>query len=77
VELDPAEMAERYGSRTVLDWRDRLVCSQITLGTRADGRSSTFRQRGRATEFKLLPSRGLAELEPALAPLLPTFVEFG
>jgi hypothetical protein len=29
VEPDPAEMAERYGADTaVLDWRDRLVCSQ-------------------------------------------------
>ena len=29
VEPDPAEMAERYGTETaVLDWRDRLVCSQ-------------------------------------------------
>jgi len=29
VEPDPAEMAARYGdSTTVLDWRDRLVCSR-------------------------------------------------
>jgi len=29
VEPDPAEMAERYGAGTsVLDWRDRLVCSR-------------------------------------------------
>jgi hypothetical protein len=29
VEPDPAEMAERYGAEmAVLDWRDRLVCSQ-------------------------------------------------
>jgi hypothetical protein len=29
VEPDPAEMAARYGTETpVLDWRDRLVCSQ-------------------------------------------------
>jgi hypothetical protein len=29
VEPDPAEMAARYGAETtVLDWRDRLVCSQ-------------------------------------------------
>ena len=29
VELDPAEMAARYGADTsVLDWRERLVCSE-------------------------------------------------
>jgi hypothetical protein len=29
VEPDPAEQAGRYGAETpVLDWRDRLVCSQ-------------------------------------------------
>ena len=29
VEPDPVEMAARYGAATpVLDWRDRLVCSQ-------------------------------------------------
>jgi hypothetical protein len=29
VEPDPAEMAARYGADTsVLDWRERLVCSQ-------------------------------------------------
>ena len=29
VEPDAAEMAERYGAATsVLDWRDRLVCSK-------------------------------------------------
>ena len=29
VEPDPAEMAGRYGAETsVLEWRDRLVCSQ-------------------------------------------------
>jgi hypothetical protein len=29
VEPDPAEMAARYGAATsVLDWRERLVCSQ-------------------------------------------------
>jgi Zn finger protein HypA/HybF involved in hydrogenase expression len=29
VEPDPAEMAARYGAETsVLDWRERLVCSQ-------------------------------------------------
>jgi hypothetical protein len=29
VEPDPAEMVARYGAETsVLDWRDRLVCSQ-------------------------------------------------
>jgi hypothetical protein len=29
VELDPAEMATRYGAETsVLDWRERLVCSR-------------------------------------------------
>ena len=28
-EPDPAEIARRYGAKTVvLDWRDRLVCSQ-------------------------------------------------
>jgi hypothetical protein len=28
VEPDPAEMAQRYGADTsVLDWRERLVCS--------------------------------------------------
>jgi hypothetical protein len=30
VEPDPAEMADRYGADTsVLDWRERLVCSAI------------------------------------------------
>jgi Zn finger protein HypA/HybF involved in hydrogenase expression len=29
VEPDPAEMAARYGAETtVLDWRERLVCSK-------------------------------------------------
>jgi hypothetical protein len=29
VEPDPTAMAERYGAETsVLDWRDRLVCSR-------------------------------------------------
>ena len=29
VEPDPAETAEKYGAATsVLDWRDRLVCSR-------------------------------------------------
>jgi len=29
VEPDPTELAERYGAGvTVLDWRDRLVCSR-------------------------------------------------
>jgi len=29
VEPDPAEMAARYGAETsVLDWRERLVCSR-------------------------------------------------
>jgi hypothetical protein len=29
VEPDPAELAERYGAGvSVLDWRDRLVCSR-------------------------------------------------
>ena len=29
VEPDPAEMASRYGAETsVLDWRERLVCSR-------------------------------------------------
>ena len=29
VEPDPAEMAARYGAETsVLEWRDRLVCSR-------------------------------------------------
>jgi hypothetical protein len=29
IEPDPAEMARKYGAETsVLDWRDRLVCSK-------------------------------------------------
>ena len=29
VEPDPAELAERYGAGvSVLDWRDRLICSR-------------------------------------------------
>jgi hypothetical protein len=29
VEPDPAEMAQRYGANTsVLDWRERLICSR-------------------------------------------------
>jgi hypothetical protein len=29
IELDPTEMATRYGAETsVLDWRERLVCSR-------------------------------------------------
>jgi hypothetical protein len=36
VEPDPAEMATRYGAETaVLDWRQRLVCSQCG-GRQAD-----------------------------------------
>jgi hypothetical protein len=36
VEPDPAEMAARYGANTsVLDWRDRLVCSRCG-GRQAD-----------------------------------------
>ena len=35
VEPDPAEMAARYGAETtVLDWRERLVCSRC--GSRQD-----------------------------------------
>jgi hypothetical protein len=31
VEPDPGEMAQRYGAaRTVLDWRERLVCSKCS-----------------------------------------------
>jgi hypothetical protein len=46
VEPDPAEMAARYGADTsVLDWRERLVCSRcgsrnadmVVTGTRQDG----------------------------------------
>jgi hypothetical protein len=38
VEPDPAEMAARYGAETsVLDWRERLVCSRCG-GRQADGR---------------------------------------
>jgi hypothetical protein len=34
VEPDPAEMARKYGAETsVLDWRDRLLCSEC--GNRA------------------------------------------
>jgi hypothetical protein len=30
-EPDPAEIAQRYGAKTVLlDWRDRLVCSECS-----------------------------------------------
>jgi hypothetical protein len=36
VEPDPAEMAARYGADTsVLDWRERLVCSECG-GRQAD-----------------------------------------
>jgi hypothetical protein len=36
VEPDPAEMAARYGAATsVLDWRERLVCSKCG-GRQAD-----------------------------------------
>jgi hypothetical protein len=36
VEPDPAEMAARYGADTsVLDWRERLVCSKCG-GRQAD-----------------------------------------
>lgn len=36
VEPDPAEMAARYGAETsVLDWRERLVCSRCG-GRQAD-----------------------------------------
>jgi hypothetical protein len=35
-EPDPAEMAQRYGADTsVLDWRERLVCSRCS-GRQAD-----------------------------------------
>jgi len=46
VEPDPAEMAARYGADTsVLDWRERLVCSRcgrrnadmVVTGTRPGG----------------------------------------
>ena len=45
-EPDPAEQAQRYGAGTsVLDWRERLVCSRcgghdidmVATGTRRDG----------------------------------------
>jgi hypothetical protein len=48
VEADPTEMAARYGAEmAVLDWRERLVCSQcgsravdmVVTGTGADGGS--------------------------------------
>jgi hypothetical protein len=36
IEPDPAEMAQRYGADTsVLDWRERLVCSKCG-GRQAD-----------------------------------------
>jgi hypothetical protein len=38
---------------------------------------AALRQRRRATEIELLPGRSLAELETALAPLLPTFARLG
>ena len=46
IEPDPAEMAARYGADTsVLDWRERLVCSRcgrrnadmVVTGTRPGG----------------------------------------
>jgi hypothetical protein len=36
-----------------------------------------LRERRRVTEIELRPSRSLADLETALAPLLPTFVGLG
>ena len=36
-----------------------------------------LRERRRVTEIELWPSRSLADLETALAPLLPTFVGLG
>jgi hypothetical protein len=61
VEPDPAEMAERYGAGTsVLDWRDRLVCSRC--GSRALDMVVTGTERRHQT-----PS-GAPEQSAALAP---------
>jgi hypothetical protein len=54
VEPDPAEMAARYGADTsVLDWRDRLVCSRM--------RWSQYRHGG---ERDRAAARPLAEAAP-------------
>jgi hypothetical protein len=38
---------------------------------------ASLHQRRRATEIELFPGRSLAELETALAPLLPAFARLG
>jgi hypothetical protein len=52
IEPDPAEMATRYGAETsVLDWRDRLVCS------RCGGRQVDMGDRNEAMTAKVFEDR--------------------
>ena len=51
VEPDPAEQARRYGEGTsVLDWRDRLVCSPV--------REPTGRYGGQRVQAAVIDLRG-------------------
>ena len=56
-------------------WLDESLMREADRAALED--VAALRQRRRATEIELLPGRSLAELETALAPLLPTFARLG
>jgi hypothetical protein len=56
-------------------WLDESLMREVDRA--ALEKVAALRQRRRATEIELLPGRSLAELETALAPLLPTFTTLG
>jgi hypothetical protein len=56
-------------------WLDESLMREVDRAALEE--IAALRQRRRATEIELLPGRSLAELETALAPLLPTFARLG
>jgi hypothetical protein len=56
-------------------WLDESLMREVDRAALEE--VAALRQRRRATEIELLPGRSLAELETALAPLLPTFARLG
>ena len=56
-------------------WLDESLMREVDRA--ALEKIAALRQRRRATEIELRPGRSLAELETALAPLLPTFARLG
>ena len=56
-------------------WLDESLMREVDRAALEE--VAALRERRRATEIELLPGRSLAELETALAPLLPTFARLG